>query len=66
MRIEIKDMITVPVKFQCDKCGFFVVREVKLGPGFMIMSSELPDGWMVRAEEPVFKCWCPRHSMDAK
>jgi uncharacterized protein YbdZ (MbtH family) len=58
-------MVTVDVKFQCSKCGHFVVRPMKIGSHVWSLDAELPEGWVVSVGSNYVQAYCPQHAKDA-
>lgn len=59
-------MVTIPIRFTCDKCGAFIDRHIKFDNRMTILLGELPEGWILDVRPNVIRAYCPLHAMDVK
>jgi hypothetical protein len=57
-------MVTLEVKFQCEKCGTYLMRPVAVGKSLWIVPSHLPEGWKIKMDGDLFFTYCPIHSKE--
>ncbi len=57
-------VLTLDVRFTCERCGRFVVRACRISADFQIGTDGFPDGWRVLPERYVVRCWCPDHARE--
>lgn len=59
---EPEDVTTIEVKFTCDDCRKQRLVEVRVSTHFHLGNDNIPEGWVVRPEHGILKCYCPEHA----
>ena len=59
-------MVTLDVRFSCEVCKTWIIHQIRIGPHFFLGADNIPDGWVIRAEEYSMRAYCPLHTGEAK